>query len=233
MPAVTLVGLGRIGSEIARALDAGAVPGFALVGRVRRDTPDVVRKAALEAADVVVEAASPDVVPALARAVLPWGKTLIVASVSGLWREPGLDQLGGRIVVPSGATLALDALKAFAFHHIRKMEARLSLPPAHAPDEVGNYRGTARDAALRFPGHANNFVAAALALGVDDFPVEVRRDDTVEGPTIELSVETDTAVLSARLTHRPSADHPEVSRNVALSMLAALRGLDGRVRIGS
>jgi predicted dinucleotide-utilizing enzyme len=233
MSAVTLIGLGRIGGEIARGFEAGAVPGAVLVGRVRRATPDAARGAALAAADIVVEAASPDVVPALAHVVLPQGKTLVVTSVAGLWRETGLDQLGGRIVVPSGATLALDALKGLALHGDRRMRACLRLPSAHAPGEVGNYTGTAREAAWRFPGHANNFAAAALALGIDDFPVEIRRDDTVAGPTVELSVETDAAVLSARLTHRPSAAHPEVARNIALSVLAALRGLASPVQVGS
>jgi aspartate dehydrogenase len=232
MPSVTLVGVGRIGSEIGRGLDSGVLPGFTVSGRVRRTTPDAARQAALAAADIVVEAASPHVVPALAQAILPRGKTLVVVSVAGLWRASGLDRLGGRIVVPSGATLALDALKGIAFHQIRAVQARLCLPSAHAPRAFSDYRGTARDAAWRFPGYANNFAAAALALSLDDFPVEVRRDDTVEGPTVELSVETDTAMLSARLTHRPSADHPDVSRNIALSVLAALRGLDSPVRIG-
>ncbi|TXL75430.1 DUF108 domain-containing protein [Vineibacter terrae] len=232
MPIVALVGLGRIGGVIADALDAGTIPALTLAGRVRRATPEAARMAALDAADIVVEAAAADVVPGLARAVLPCGKTLVVTSVSGLWREPGLDRLGGRIIVPSGATLALDALKALAFHELRSVKACLSLPAIHAPGEVDDYRGTARDAARRFPGHANNFVAAALALGVDDYPVEVRRDETVEGPTVELDVETDTAVLSARLSHRPSPDHPEVSRNIALSVLAALRGLESPLQVG-
>lgn len=233
MPTVTLVGLGRIGSEIAQALEAGTIPSLTLTGRIRRGTPAAVRTAALDAADIVVEAAAASVVPDLAHSVLPQGKTLVVTSVSGLWLEPGLDRLGGRIIVPSGATLALDALKAFALHDHRRLKACLRLPPVHAPGEVGDYQGTARDAARRFPAHANNFVAAALALGVDDFPVEVRRDDTVDGPTVELSVETDTALLSARLMHRPSTDHPEVSRNIALSVLAALRGLCSSVQVGT
>ncbi|HEX2891870.1 aspartate dehydrogenase domain-containing protein [Vineibacter terrae] len=232
MPIVALVGLGRIGGVIADVLDAGTIPALTLAGRVRRATPEAARMAALDAADIVVEAAAADVVPELARAVLPRGKTLVVTSVSGLWREPGLDRLGGRIIVPSGATLALDALKALAFHDLRRVKACLRLPAIHAPGEVDDYRGTARDAARRFPGHANNFVAAALALGVDDFPVEVQRDETVEGPTVELDVETDTAVLSARLSHRASPDHPEVSRNIALSVLAALRGLASPLQVG-
>ncbi len=233
MPTVTLVGLGRIGSTIAQALDAGTIPSLAMVGRIRRSTPEPDRHAALAVADIVVEAAAAAVVPDLARSVLPQGKTLVVISVSGLWLEPGLDRLGGRIIVPSGATLALDALKALALHDLRGVSACLRLPSVHAPGEVDDYRGTARDAARRFPGHANNFVATALALGVDDFPVEVRRDNAVEGPTVEVSVETDTAVLSARLSHRPSPAHPEVSRNIALSVLAALRDLGSAVRVGT
>jgi aspartate dehydrogenase len=233
MPAVCLVGVGRIGGEIARALDAGVVPGLSVTGRIRRATPAAARNAALAAADIVVEAATPDIVPELAHAVLPAGRTLVVTSVAGLWREAGLDRLGGRLVVPSGATLALDALKAFALHDTRTVAVRLRLPPAHAPDEVDAYRGTAREAARLFPGHANNFVAAALALGMDDIAVEVVRDAAVAGPTVELSAETDTATLSARLTHRPSPAHPEVARNIALGVLASLRDLVGHVRVGT
>ncbi|HJQ57375.1 MAG TPA: aspartate dehydrogenase domain-containing protein [Vineibacter sp.] len=233
MSAVTLMGLGRIGGVVAHALETGAVPGLTLTGRVRRATPEAERRAALEAADIVVEAAMPDVVPGLAQAVLPRGKTLVVTSVAGLWLVPNFDRLGGRVVVPSGATLALDALKALALHGEPQLRARLLLPVSHATGEVGDFQGMAREAAKRFPAHVNNFVAAALALGLDDFPVEIRRDASVEGPVVELSAETATATLSARLAHRPSAAHPEVSRNIALSVLAALRGLVQPVRIGT
>ncbi|MBM3569888.1 MAG: DUF108 domain-containing protein [Alphaproteobacteria bacterium] len=230
MQSVALIGRGRIGGEIAAALRAGRVPGLDLIAVLGRSDDPV---PAITRATIVVEAASAAVVPALARLALPAGKTLVVTSAAGLWHETMPPIPPGRVVVPSGATLGLDALKAMARQEIRSARVVMRLPPDHAPGEVGAFRGGPRQAARRFPGHANNLVATALALGREVFEVEMLIDPAVPGPLIEVEALSDTAHLRASLGHFPAPGHPEVSRNIALSVLAALESLVAPLRIGS
>lgn len=225
MDSVVLIGRGRVGREIAARLAGGDVPDLRLAAVLGRGDP----LDAIERADIVVEAARADIVPGLARVVLPRGRTLVVTSAAGLW-HPDMPAIApGRVLAPSGATLALDALKALAQHEIRTAEVILHLPPGQLPD----YCGKVREAAVRFPGHANNLVAAALAIGRDDLDVRVLNDPQVRGPMVEIRVETDTAQLRASLEHFASPAHPEVSRNVALSVVAALRSLTSPLIVGS
>ncbi len=226
MNRIALIGRGRVGREIAAGLEAGAVPDLHLVAVLGRG--DALAPA-VERADIVVEAACADIVPSLARLVLPRGRTLVVTSSVGLW-HPDMPAIPpGRVLVPSGATLALDALRGLARHRILRAQVTLHLPPGQLPD----YQGTARGAAALFPAHANNLVAATLALGVSDLDVAVVNDAAVRGPMVEILVETDTAQLRASLEHFASAAHPEVSRNVALSVVAALRALTSPLVVGS
>lgn len=230
MTGVVLVGRGRIGGEIARGLAGNALPPFRLLAVLGRG--DDIASAAANA-DIVVEAAAAAAVPAIARAVLPLGKTLVVGSAAGLWLPDMPPVAPGRVIVPSGAAPALDALKAFARHGDCRARFRMLGPPGHSPAGPEGWRGSVREAALRFPAHCNNLVAAALALGREDIAVEIRPDPAARGPTVEIEVESDTSRLTARLEHFASPAHPQVTRNIALSMLAALASLAAPITAGT
>jgi len=126
-----IAGLGTIGKALARALDAGQLPGFALEAVIARDPSaagqwmgehlsspvDCVDFEALaERCDWVVECAPSKLLRAIGEPALRRGRRLVVLSAGALLDAPALIDLarehGGQIVVPSGALLGLDAVSA-------------------------------------------------------------------------------------------------------------------------
>ena len=190
---VAIGGLGAIGLTLARMLDAG-VEGLTLIAVAARDhakaeanltrfraRPRIVAPDALAEADIVVEAAPAAVFEHIAWSAIEEGRILVPASVGALLTRMHLiaraKVTGARIVVPTGALLGLDAVRAAA-------EGRSSIamvtrkPPgglAGAPylrqhgievsgltEQLLVFQGNALDAAAGFPANVN--VAAALAL---------------------------------------------------------------------
>ena len=145
---VAVAGLGAIGFEVARALDAGALPGIELAAAAARDldrarqrcagfrAPPAVRPAGAlpELADVVVECAPAAAFPDVARPALEAGRTLVCVSVAALLDHPGCVDLaaerGGRILVPSGAIPGLDAVQAAALGEVEEVRMVTRKPPA-------------------------------------------------------------------------------------------------------
>lgn len=136
---VAIAGLGAVGLEVARALDAG-VPGCVLAAvsandRVKAagrlaglaDPPPVVPIEDLEAlADLVIECAPASLLEAIVEPFLRAGKIAVVLSAGAILTRPHLVELakanGGQIVVPTGALLGLDAVTAAAegtIHSVR------------------------------------------------------------------------------------------------------------------
>jgi aspartate dehydrogenase len=226
--AVAIVGRGAVGAHIAKLIEGDG--DFRLVAVHGRGFSP---KAVVEGADIVVEAASPDVVKLLAPPVLAAGRILVPVSVAGLFLSPELlDNRTGRIVVPSGATGALDALGALAGETIIHAHVRLRLPGWAAPHGLP-FVGPLTRAVELFPTHCNNMAATALALGRRDLEVELVLDETVAGPTIDLDVRSPTMLVACRIEHRCTPDHPDPSRNIALSVAAALRRLVRPLAVGS
>ena len=126
---VSIGGLGAIGLRVARALDAG-IPGLSLVAVSARDhgralarlgdfqnAPPVKPLDRLgDDSDVVVECAPAAVFRQIAEPALRFGRVLMPLSIGQLLFNPDLVDLaarsGARILVPSGAMLGLDALRA-------------------------------------------------------------------------------------------------------------------------
>ena len=226
--AVAIVGRGAIGAHVAKLIEAD--PDFRITGvHGRGFSPEAV----IDGADIVVEAAAPDVVKLLAPSVLAAGKIFVPVSVAGLFLSPELlEDRTGRIVVPSGATGALDALGALAGETIIHAHVRLRLPGWAAPHGLP-FVGPLTRAVELFPTHCNNMAATALALGRRELDVELVLDETVAGPTIDLDVRSPTMLVACRVEHRRTPDHPDPSRNIALSVAAALRRLVRPLTVGS
>lgn len=145
---VAVAGLGAIGFEVARAIDAGVLPEIELAAAAARDLdrarercagfrapPDVRPAGDLpELADVVVECAPAAAFPDVARPALEAGRTLVCVSVGALLDHPGCVDLaagrGGRILVPSGAIPGLDAVQAAALGEVEEVRMVTRKPPA-------------------------------------------------------------------------------------------------------
>ncbi|MFN5511401.1 MAG: NAD(P)-dependent oxidoreductase, partial [Burkholderiales bacterium] len=128
---VGIAGLGTIGRALARALDAGDLPGLTLgAGSVRdamkagqwmrqslaRPVDCVDFDALAERCDWVVECAPASLLRVIAEPALRKGRRLVVMSSGALLDAPDLIDLaresGAQIIVPTGGLLGLDAVTA-------------------------------------------------------------------------------------------------------------------------
>lgn len=263
---VAIGGLGAIGLPLARALDAG-VDGLRLIAVSARDrdkahaalagfraAPSVVALDELAEADIVVEAAPAAVFEQIASAAIEAGRVFVPASVGALLPRMHLvvraRETGARIVVPTGALLGLDAVRAAAEGPVESVTIESRKPPRglegapylvqHGIDVSGItapqrvFEGNAFDAAAGFPANVN--VAAALALagiGPMRTRVEIWADPTITRNTHTIRVEAEAARFTMTIENVPSEENPRTGRITALSMLACLRGLVATLKVGS
>jgi aspartate dehydrogenase len=266
MLTVAIGGLGAIGLPLARALDGG-IDGLRLIAVAARDhgkaagnlagfrrPPRLVALEALAEADIVVEAAPAAVFAAIAEPAIEAGRIFVPSSVGALLPRMHLVtralRTQARVVVPTGALLGLDAVRALAEEPVDSVRLTTRKPPgglAGAPYLVANginvegidvpvrvFSGNAINAAAGFPANVN--VAAALALaGVGPLrtQVEIWADPTVTRNIHTIEVEAPAARLSMTIENVPSEDNPRTGRITPLSLLACLRGLVAPLKVGS
>jgi aspartate dehydrogenase len=263
---VAIAGFGAIGGVLAARLDQG-IAGLRLVAVSARDADrarermtltqpvPVLPPAELAAcADVVVECAPAAVFREVALPAIEAGRIFMPASVGQLLEHDDLvgraSRTGARIIVPTGALLGLDAVRAAAEGAIRSVTMVTRKPPqglAGAPyleargirlDGLSEprkvFEGSAREGARGFPANVN--VAAALSLagiGPDRTRLEIWADPTVTRNTHRIVVEADAARFAMTIENVPSEHNPRTGKITALSMLAALRSLTATLKVGT
>jgi aspartate dehydrogenase len=264
---VAIAGFGAIGKVVAQRLDQG-IDGLRFTAVAARDNaraeaamagflrpvPVVPLARLWEEADVIVECAPAAVLRELAEPALGNGRIVMVLSCGALLDNYDLVDLArrnrGRILVPTGALLGLDAVIAAAEGGIASVNMITRKPPegllgapyliAHNVDIAGLaeprrvFSGTAREAARGFPANVN--VAAALALagiGPDRTKIEIWADPTVTRNIHRIEVESEAARLSMQIENVPSDDNPRTGRLTALSVVAALKKLVSPLAIGT
>lgn len=263
---VGLAGLGAVGREVARRLEAG-IPGLVLAAVAVRDVEKARRtlarlgegiavlplKELAAACEVVVECLPAALFREIALPAVEQGKVFMPLSVGQLLENFDLvaraRATGARILVPTGALIGLDAVRAAAEGEIRsvKMVTRkpprglegapylaehgISLENLKAPKKV--FDGSAREGARGFPANLN--VAAALSLagiGPDKTRLEIWADPGVDRNTHTIEVDADSARFTMTIENVPS-DNPRTGRITALSAIAALRGLVSELKVGT
>lgn len=264
--AVGIGGLGTIGTAVARALLGGRIPGMHLEAVTVRDPASVASRLGgshVDAVDfaalaqrcaIVMETLPRAQFRAIAEPALDAGKIFMPLSVGALLEEEDLIERaaarGARIIVPTGALLGLDAVRAAAEGEIFSVTMETRKPPnglAGAPYLIENgisldglqeplrvFSGSARDGARGFPANVN--VAAALSLagiGPDRTLLEIWADPAVTRNTHRIVVEADSARLTLMIENVPSAENPKTGKITALSAITTLRGLVSALRIGS
>lgn len=264
---VAIGGFGAIGKAVAERLDRG-IEGLVLAAVSARDSaraaaamadfahpvPVVELSQLSEEAEIVVECAPAAVLRDIAEPALARGRTLMVLSSGALLDNFDLVDLarrhGGRILVPTGALLGLDAVAAAAEGEIARVHMITRKPPgglAGAPylerhgiaiDGLRTakrvFTGTAREAARGFPANVN--VAAALALagiGSERTTIEIWADPAVNRNIHKIEVEADAARFSMQIENVPSAENPKTGRLTPLSVVAALKKLVSPLAIGT
>jgi aspartate dehydrogenase len=263
---VSIGGLGAIGLALAQALDKG-IPGLKLIAVSARDKdkaranvagfttpPEIVELADLARADIVVEAAPAAVFEQIAIPAIAAGRIFVPSSVGALLPRMHLVEQarasGARIIVPTGALLGLDAVRAAAEGHVTSVTIETRKPPGGlvgAPYLTDNdidvlaittptviFEGNAFDAAKGFPANVN--VAAALALagiGPQRTTVRIWADPGVDRNIHTIRVEADAARLTMTVENVPSEANPRTGKMTPLSVLACLRGLTSTLKVGS
>jgi aspartate dehydrogenase len=263
---VAIAGLGAVGLKLARELDNG-IDGLSLAAVSARDKAaarerlsglkkkvPVLDIADLEPlADLVIECAPASLLPTIATPFLMKGKTVIVLSAGALLSNMDLVDLakahGGRIVVPTGALIGLDAVTAAAQGEIKSVKMVTRKPVAGllgAPFLLQNniriedikepiriFSGTPREAADGFPANLNVAVALGLAgIGVDKTTLDIWADPTLDRNTHSVEVVSDSATFSMTIANIPS-ENPKTARITALSVLAYLRKMKAPLRVGT
>ena len=260
---VAIAGFGAIGKSIATHLLAG-IPGLSL-SAVGVRNPQAARallpssvavtdvSALAEMADIIVECAPANVLPSIAEPALRAGRAVVVLSCGALLERPDLVDLarehGGRILVPTGALLGLDAVAAAAEGTIHSVRMTTRKPPgglSGAPHLVRHgisvegltapllvFEGTAREAARGFPANVN--VAAALSLagiGADRTTISIWADPAVTRNIHRIDVDADSASFTLQIENVPS-ENPRTGRITALSVVALLRKLRSPLAVGT
>lgn len=263
---VAIAGLGSIGSKIATALDQG-IEGLVLSAVAVRDSakhqaflnglrrpPQILPIDQLGgAADIVVECAPSSQLRAIVEPAVTRGRSAVVVSVGGLLDNFDLVDLarinGGRILVPTGALIGLDAVNAAAVGtiHSVKMVTRKPIDGLKGAPfivqhniDIDNLReplklfeGSARDAAKGFPANVNVAVALSLAgIGPDRTQMQVWADPTVTRNVHRIEVEADSARFSMGIENIPS-ENPKTGMITALSVIALLRKQRATLSVGT
>jgi aspartate dehydrogenase len=264
---VGVAGLGAVGLDVARRLIDGDVPGLVLAAVAVRDAdkarsklPQIGDLVALRTAtsladdcDIVVECLPPALFRDVAISAIDKGRIFMPLSVAQLLNNGDLveraKEKGARIIVPTGALLGLDAVRAAAegtIHSVKMvtrkppaglegapylLEGKISVAGLTEPKKV--FDGSARDGARGFPTNVN--VAAALSLagiGPDKTRLEIWADPTVTRNTHTITVDADAMRFTMTIESVPS-ENPRTGKSVAPSTIAALRGLVSELKVGS
>jgi aspartate dehydrogenase len=264
---VAVGGFGVIGKAVAAALDK-KIAGLRLVAVSARDRAAAATRMSGMAqpvpveplaelaglADIVIECAPAAVFHEIAQPAIEAGRIFIPLSCGALLNYPQLTvraaQTGARILVPSGALLGLDAVRAAAEGVIHSVTMVTRKPPqglAGAPYLVENqirvdnlnaplkvFEGTAREAAKGFPANVNVAVALSLAgIGPDTTMIEIWADPDVERNTHTIRVDSDATRFEMTIEGIPSRDNPATGMLTPLSVIATLRGLVSPLKAGT
>lgn len=191
--------------------------------------------------DLVIEAAGRAAIEVWAEAALAAAPAMIVASTSAFCDEALLTRLmdvatrnGSRILIPSGAIGAVDALTSAAVLGLDEVTHQIIKPPIAWKGTLAErlldlpglrertifFSGSAREAASHYPQNANATVVTALAgVGLDRTRVEMVADPAVRINSHRIKAQGAFGRLEVLLENNPLATNPKSSELTALSLV--------------
>jgi aspartate dehydrogenase len=264
---IAIAGLGAVGMPVAKWLDSG-VDGLKLVAvsaanieraknRVAEfiTPPPVLSLSDLAmAADVVIECVPPAYFSELCEMTLKAGRIFMPLSVTSLLPNMDLIDLAHanntKIIIPSGAIVGLDAVRAASYGTIHSVVMKTNKPPKSLRDAkfvvdqgidldiitqpLMLYSGTVSEAASMFPANVNIAVALAFAgIGPKKTLYEIWADPGVDRNSHMVTVDADSSWFQISIAGVPSIETPGTGKLTALSVMATLEGLVSSFRIGS
>lgn len=245
---VGLIGYGTIGQEVALLLEERAKKDIVLVGALVRDLTKIrppgptlcitLSELLSKRPHVIVEAAGHEGLRTYGSVILHEGIDLIFIS-AGVLAEADTSshlltaaQIGGaKARLVSGAIGGLDALAAASLGGLTRVIHTMRKPPEAllASEEASQittvrevFRGSARQAALRYPQFLNVAAAVALAgIGFDLTEVRVLADPTVLYSRHEVQAEGTFGFFHFEIENVMNVPH-QGARLVAMSIVHAL-----------
>lgn len=250
-----MIGCGAIGLEVVRA--CATMDGVESIAAYDID-PDALAAAAeagaktcssadetVAACDILVEAATKQVVASAVRDALKAGKRAVLLTVGALADDALRDDLtrlarahGGKLHVPSGAIMGLDGVRAAREAGLKSVTLVTTKPNAGLDRHVDRwtllFNGTAREAVAEYPKNVNVAAALSLAgLGLDDTWVQVAADPLATHNSHKIIVEGAFGRARIEVENLPSPANPRTSHLAALSTIALIRRLVAPIEIGS
>jgi len=240
-----LIGCGSIGTVIAKAIDDGTA------GKIELTTVyDII----LEKAEHLVKVLKKK--PIIAKTpdeILNNEKIQIVieAASQEAVRQYSVEALSrNKDLMPSGAIVGLDNIKAASLRHIDEITLVTRKPPssfAGAPlvekkkidlralnEPVVLFEGPARQAVKMFPKNVNVSASLSLAgIGPDRTKVRIIADPNVKVISHEIHVKGDFGELNTKTVNKPFPKNPKTSYIAALSAIATLKKISGSIVIGT
>lgn len=272
---VGLIGCGAIGSTLAQAIIEGEAGDIELSAICDIDkgtanqlydqlampdiflTTDPDEVISNESIELVIEAASQEVVNTIAEKVLSAGKNMMIMSV-GAFRDRGLHtrlenlakNRGVKIYLPSGAICGLDGVKGASVEGITSAEIISTKHPRGlegAPYLVENnitlegltepkilFQGKAKEAAKGFPKNVNVAVALSLAgIGVEQTIVKIIADPNATRTQHEVKVVGEFGELHTEVKNLVHPENPKTSYLAALSAIRTLKKLTEPIQVGT
>ena len=265
---VAIAGLGAIGLPVVQALYKG-IDGLTLSAISVRDHDKAQKQlSALKAsvpivdlgelaqrADIVVEAIPAASFSHVAQPAIEAGRIFLPLSVGALLSRMDLinraRETGAKIIVPTGALVGLDAVRAASEGNISTVRLVTRKPPGGlkgAPHIISHgidvdaistlpmlvFKGNAVEAAKGFPANINVGAALSLAgIGPERTEIEIWADPTVTRNTHRIYVEGDSASFQMLMEGVPSESNPATGKLTALSVVATLRGLVSPLKVGT
>jgi aspartate dehydrogenase len=196
--------------------------------------------------DLVVEAATLQVVRDYGAGILASGKDLVVSSVGALADvdfykniEEICRESGAKIHLPSGAIGGLDVLKAAkSIGELESVSITTRKPPQALPGAPANqeqvmFEGSAAEAIELFPKNINVSIILSLAgLGPAQTSVKIISDPTVRKNSHSIEATGSFGTLSLTVENDPMPNNPKTSYLAALSVLSILKNKDAVIKVG-
>jgi aspartate dehydrogenase len=195
--------------------------------------------------DFVIEVAGQSALREHAEQILQRGWSLGVISVGALTDSALYERLQAtaehyqaKLHLLAGAIAGIDGLAAAKIGGLHKVlyqgrksprswqgsAAEQMIDLAHVTVATTFFRGTAREAAAKFPANANVAATIALAgLGMDDTMVELMVDPSIQQNKHTLFAEGAFGELQIEMMGQPLASNPKTSTLAALSVVRACR----------
>ena len=194
--------------------------------------------------DLVIECAGHSAVINHVPSLLKAGIDVVIASIGVLadveinqQLQDSAEQGSARLILVSGAVGGLDALRSAKSAGLTTVDYRGRKPPKawkgspaenefdldqiHEPTCI--FKGTAAEAAIKFPKNANVTAAVALSgLGFHETTVELIADPTIQKNIHEVSAVGSFGNLDISLSNNPLPENPKTSWLAALSIEEAV-----------